>query len=322
MAVGGAAARRWRQLRPLPEPEQPRPLCARPPLHHHPFFCQIFSLETLVVKFVSCAAAVASGLPVGPEGPMVHIGALVGSGLSQGQSSTLGFSTSLFQRFRNPKDKRDFVAAGTAVGVATAFGAPVGGLLFAFEELSVPFSPALAAQIFFACVAAVLTLDTARSAQKAATTGHFGLLDGDASTVFFEVRTQLANHVAAMVPAVLIGALCGAIAIAFTAVNLRVARARETFLAHRPRGWRVAEPLLLMALFASASILRPAAGPCAVRRNPSQASPPEATSARRAPARRSTTQTMANEERAPMRAAPTNSARAELPSSQPGSAWR
>ena len=32
--------------------------------------------------------------------------------LLQGHSTTLGFSTGLFQRFQNPKDKRDFVTAG------------------------------------------------------------------------------------------------------------------------------------------------------------------------------------------------------------------
>ena len=35
---------------------------------------------------------------------------------------------------------------------------------------------------------AVLTLDTFKSAQHALRRGHFGLFDGDASTVFFEVR--------------------------------------------------------------------------------------------------------------------------------------
>ena len=78
--------------------------------------------------------------------------------------------------------------AGTAVGIATAFGAPIGGLLFAFEELASSFSQALGWQIFFACMLAVLTLDTCKSAQHALRRGHFGLFDGDASTVFFEVR--------------------------------------------------------------------------------------------------------------------------------------
>lgn len=97
---------------------------------------RVFNITTVAVKFASCALAVASGLPVGPEGPLVHIGAALGAALSQGHSTTLQFSTAVFRRFRNPRDKRDFVTAGVAVGVAAAFNAPIGGLLFAFEEVA------------------------------------------------------------------------------------------------------------------------------------------------------------------------------------------
>lgn len=34
----------------------------------------IFNVKTLAVKFFSCVAAVGCGLPVGPEGPMIHMG--------------------------------------------------------------------------------------------------------------------------------------------------------------------------------------------------------------------------------------------------------
>ncbi|KAK9853352.1 hypothetical protein WJX84_009701 [Apatococcus fuscideae] len=224
---------------------------------------KVFNVRTLLVKFVSCAAAVGSGLPVGPEGPMIHIGAMVGAALSQGHSTTLNFSTSFFQRFRNPRDKRDFVTAGTAVGVATAFGAPIGGLLFAFEELAASFSQALGWQIFFACMLAVLVSDTLRSAQRAALGGEFGIFEGAASTIIYEVQMQLKNHVAAVAPAALIGALCGLLGGAFTAVNLKIARLRAAATPARTgRMWMMVEPCVLIGLFVTFGMLLPLAFPC------------------------------------------------------------
>eukprot|EP00798_Chlamydomonas_sp_ICE-L_P007251 gene7251-362_t len=43
----------------------------------------------MLPKFLSCGLAVGSGIPVGPEGPLIHIGAAIGSALSQGHSTTL-----------------------------------------------------------------------------------------------------------------------------------------------------------------------------------------------------------------------------------------
>ena len=62
---------------------------------------QIFNIRTGVVKLFSTVCSVGSGLPVGQEGPMVHMGAIVGAGITQGRSATLGFSTHYFTRFRN-----------------------------------------------------------------------------------------------------------------------------------------------------------------------------------------------------------------------------
>ena len=38
------------------------------------FLRRIFNLKTFIAKFISCALSVGSGMPVGPEGPMIHLG--------------------------------------------------------------------------------------------------------------------------------------------------------------------------------------------------------------------------------------------------------
>ncbi len=101
--------------------------------------CNLFlalQVQTLIVKFLSCAFAVGCGMPVGYEGPMIHLGSLVAAGMSQFKSATFECTLPCFSRFRNSEDRRNFISAGAAAGIASAFGAPVGGLLFAMEEVS------------------------------------------------------------------------------------------------------------------------------------------------------------------------------------------
>jgi Voltage gated chloride channel len=54
---------------------------------------KVVRFKTLVYKVISVIFAVASGLPLGKEGPMIHNGAIVGSGIAQGKSITLGIDT-------------------------------------------------------------------------------------------------------------------------------------------------------------------------------------------------------------------------------------
>ena len=72
--------------------------------------------------------SVGAGLPCGKEGPMIHSGAICGS------LASFAFSSPLLRPINLDKEQRDMVAAGAAAGVAAAFSAPIGGVLFAIEE--------------------------------------------------------------------------------------------------------------------------------------------------------------------------------------------
>lgn len=86
----------------------------------------VFSVKTLIVKIFGLMTAIAAGLCIGKEGVLAHIGSIIGYLIIY---APFGF----LKYFRNNEDKRDIAAAGTAAGVAAAFGSPIGGTMFAYE---------------------------------------------------------------------------------------------------------------------------------------------------------------------------------------------
>ena len=69
---------------------------------------------------------------------MIHAGAVVAAGVSQGRSTTFNKDLHLFHYFREDHEKRDFVSGGAAAGVSAAFGAPVGRPFHHFSHFFTP----------------------------------------------------------------------------------------------------------------------------------------------------------------------------------------
>ncbi|KAI9611618.1 hypothetical protein H4Q26_008573 [Puccinia striiformis f. sp. tritici PST-130] len=114
-------------------------------------FQHYLSAWTLVIKAIGLAFAVGSGLSLGKEGPLVHVACCVANFVLQN-----------FKVFRtNEARKREMLSAAAASGVSVAFGAPLGGVLFVLEELSLSSLPQPTLWRSFVCaIVATMTLQS------------------------------------------------------------------------------------------------------------------------------------------------------------------
>uniref|UniRef100_UPI003AB00B3B H(+)/Cl(-) exchange transporter 6 isoform X2 n=1 Tax=Centroberyx gerrardi TaxID=166262 RepID=UPI003AB00B3B len=208
----------------------------------------IVRLRTFLCKAVGVLFTVAGGLFVGKEGPMIHSGAIVGAGLPQFQSITFKKIRFDFPYFRCDRDKRDFVSAGAAAGVAAAFGAPIGGTLFSLEEGSSFWNQALTWKVLFCSMSATFTLNFFRSGINFNKWGSFqlpGLLnfgefkcpDGDKNC-----HLWTAVDLAFFVLMGVVGGLLGAL---FNCINKSLAKYRIRHIHPKAKFVRVLESLLV-----------------------------------------------------------------------------
>jgi len=80
------------------------------------------NLKVGLIKLISGIIAIGSGFPLGPEGPSVQMGGSVAWQVAKWLRTPLAF-------------RRVIVAAGGGAGIAAVFSAPLGGFVYAIEEL-------------------------------------------------------------------------------------------------------------------------------------------------------------------------------------------
>eukprot|EP01018_Ginkgo_biloba_P035624 Gb_17660 [translate_table: standard] len=164
--------------------------------------------STLFVKVFGSICAVSAGLDLGKEGPLIHTGSCIASLLGQGGSKRYHLTWKWLRYFKNDRDRRDLITCGAAAGVAAAFRAPIGGVLFALEEIATWWRSALLWRTFFttAVVAVVLRgfIDYCESG-KCGLFGNGGLIMFDVSSVTIKYRFV------DLLPVVILGVIGGVV---------------------------------------------------------------------------------------------------------------
>ena len=149
--------------------------------------------------------AVASGLWVGKEGPLVHVACCCANIIMKP-------FTSISQ---NEARKREILSAAAASGISVAFGSPIGGVLFSLEQLSYYFPDKTMWQSFVCAMVAAVTL-------QALNPFHTGKI------VLYQVQYTTGWHSFEIVPFVLLGVLGGIFGGLFTHLNMLVNRFRRS----------------------------------------------------------------------------------------------
>lgn len=96
----------------------------------------LFHWRTFVGRSVGICLVITATMPFGREGPSVHIGACAASAALNAVPwrARLGWQPS-------PEERRQILQLGSAAGVAAAFNAPIGGLLYVMEEVASSLPP-------------------------------------------------------------------------------------------------------------------------------------------------------------------------------------
>ncbi|XP_047126232.1 H(+)/Cl(-) exchange transporter 5 isoform X1 [Hydra vulgaris] len=160
---------------------------------------------TLLIKSVALIFSVSTGLKLGMEGPMVHIGACVGNVIVR-----------LFPKYHgNEAKRREVLSAAAASGVSVAFGAPIGGVLFSLEEISYYFSMKILWRTFLCSMMAALTI-------------WYLNPYGNGHLVIYSIDYNIPWNLFEIIPFILLGIYGGCFGAFFIKCNIFWCRMRKT----------------------------------------------------------------------------------------------
>lgn len=107
---------------------------------------KLLSIRVMIVKIISSLLMIVGGGAIGREGPTIQIAACVFRKVNQ-----------LSPKFFPKISRRNMIMAGAAAGLAAAFNTPLGGIVFAVEELAKTHINNFKIAIFSAVIIAGLT---------------------------------------------------------------------------------------------------------------------------------------------------------------------
>ncbi|KAF7819438.1 Chloride channel protein CLC-b [Senna tora] len=166
----------------------------------------MYGPTTLIVKIIGSIGAVAAGLDLGKEGPLVHIGSCIASILGQGGTDKYQIKWRWLRYFNNDRDRRDLITCGASSGVCAAFRAPVGGVLFSLEEVATWWRSSLLWRTFFSTAVVVVVLKGFIQLCNSGKCGHFG----QGGLIIFDVSNVTVSYqLMDIIPVTIIGILGG-----------------------------------------------------------------------------------------------------------------
>jgi CIC family chloride channel protein len=157
----------------------------------------VITLRTILGKFLCTSISLASGIPLGREGPSVQVGG--------GIASVLGRALGL-----KPKQVKKLIPVGAAAAIAAAFNTPLAAVLFTLEEIVGDLNAPMMGAVVLASATSWVVLR---------------LLLGD--NPLFKVPQYKLVHPVELVVYAILGVAGGLVSVVFTKLLLKL---REIFL--------------------------------------------------------------------------------------------